>query len=97
MDQAGGEDVVIGIDLVASKPAATFILLQDPHQLQMAYIDHAFSITDDDLMLDRSYSTTSNRAPIKEIALAVSLLVFGVVGIIADSFMVSNRVDGDRA
>ncbi|CAN1143870.1 hypothetical protein LINPERHAP2_LOCUS13811 [Linum perenne] len=48
-------------------------------------------------MLDGSYSTSSNRAPIKEIALAVSLLVFGVVGIIADSFMVSNRVDGDRA
>ncbi|CAN1143869.1 hypothetical protein LINPERHAP2_LOCUS13811 [Linum perenne] len=63
----------------------------------MAHIDHAFSIIDDDLMLDGSYSTSSNRAPIKEIALAVSLLVFGVVGIIADSFMVSNRVDGDRA
>ncbi|CAN1184708.1 Transmembrane protein 230 [Linum perenne] len=63
----------------------------------MAYVDHAFSITDDDLMLDGSYSTNSNRAPIKEIALAVSLLVFGVFGIIAGCFMVSNRVGGDRA
>ncbi|CAN0864838.1 hypothetical protein LINGRAHAP2_LOCUS9053 [Linum grandiflorum] len=63
----------------------------------MAYVDHAFSITDDDdLMLDGSHST-SNRAPIKEIALAVSLLVFGVVGILAGFFMVSNRVGGDRA
>ncbi|CAN1190526.1 hypothetical protein LINPERPRIM_LOCUS40080 [Linum perenne] len=62
----------------------------------MAYVDHAFSITDDDdLMLGGSYS--SNRGPIKEIALAISLLVFGVVGIIAGFFMVSNRVGGDRA
>ncbi|CAN1190527.1 hypothetical protein LINPERPRIM_LOCUS40080 [Linum perenne] len=46
-------------------------------------------------MLGGSYS--SNRGPIKEIALAISLLVFGVVGIIAGFFMVSNRVGGDRA
>ncbi|GAB2267391.1 hypothetical protein Dimus_002376 [Dionaea muscipula] len=59
----------------------------------MAYVDHAFSITDDDLMID-SYSV-NNRPPIKEIALAVSLLVFGVIGIGLGLFMTANRVGGD--
>ena len=40
------------------------------------YVDHAFSISDEDIMMDAAY-TVSNKAPMKEIALAVSLLVFG--------------------
>lgn len=38
-----------------------------------------------------------NRPPIKEIALAVALLVFGTLGIILGILMVYNRVGGDRA
>ncbi|KAK4258249.1 hypothetical protein QN277_007720 [Acacia crassicarpa] len=45
----------------------------------MAYVDHAFSITDDDLM-ETSY-IIHNKPPIKEIALAISLLVFGTLGL----------------
>ncbi|KAL4035966.1 hypothetical protein IC575_004680 [Cucumis melo] len=62
----------------------------------MAYVDHAFSITDEDIMMDSPF-TVNNRPPIKEIALAVSLLVFGMIGIIVGAFMASNRVGGDRA
>ncbi|CAI0433273.1 unnamed protein product [Linum tenue] len=54
----------------------------------MAYVDHAFSITDDDLMMDGSYTNT-NRPSIKEIGIAVSLLVFGVIGIVVGFFMTS--------
>ena len=62
----------------------------------MAYVDHAFSITDEDIMMETSY-TVNNRPPIKEIALAVALLVFGTLGIILGIFMAYNRVGGDRA
>ncbi|OAY37793.1 transmembrane protein 230 [Manihot esculenta] len=62
----------------------------------MAYVDHAFSITDDDLMIETSY-VVNNRPPIKEIALAVSLLVFGVVGIVLGIFLASNKIGGDHA
>ncbi|XP_031095663.1 transmembrane protein 230-like [Ipomoea triloba] len=62
----------------------------------MAYVDHAFSISDDDIMMETSY-TVNNRPPIKEIALAVSLLVFGVLAIVLGSFMAVNQVGGDRA
>ncbi|KAF7152391.1 uncharacterized protein LOC131316078 [Rhododendron vialii] len=62
----------------------------------MAYVDHAFSISDEDIMMDSSY-TLNNRPPIKEIALAVSLLVFGTLGIIIGILMTVNRVGGDRA
>ncbi|KAB5514709.1 hypothetical protein OIU76_027142 [Salix suchowensis] len=62
----------------------------------MAYVDHAFSITDEDLMVETSY-TVNNKPPIKEIALAVALLVFGVVGIVLGTFMTYNKVGGDRA
>ncbi|KAL9377202.1 hypothetical protein Peur_031322 [Populus x canadensis] len=61
----------------------------------MAYVDHAFSITDEDLMVETSY-TVNNKPPIKEIALAVALLVFGVVGIVLGTIMTYNRVGGDR-
>ncbi|CAK9157521.1 unnamed protein product [Ilex paraguariensis] len=62
----------------------------------MAYVDHAFSISDEDVMMGTSY-TVNNRPPIKEIALAVSLLVFGTLAIILGIFMAFNRVGGDRA
>ena len=62
----------------------------------MAYVDHAFSITDEDLMVETSYAV-NNKPPIKEIALAISLLVFGVVGIVLGILMTYNSVGGDRA
>ncbi|KAK7827285.1 hypothetical protein CFP56_031231 [Quercus suber] len=61
----------------------------------MAYIDRAFFITDEDMMMETSY-TMNNKAPIKEIALAVSLLVFGTLEIIIGIFMVVSRIDDDR-
>jgi hypothetical protein len=61
----------------------------------MAYVDHAFSISDEDLMIGTSY-TVSNRPPVKEISLAVGLLVFGTLGIVLGFFMAYNRVGGDR-
>ncbi|KAI3801608.1 hypothetical protein L1987_29717 [Smallanthus sonchifolius] len=62
----------------------------------MAYVDHAFSISDEDIMMDSdSVYTSHNRPPVKEIALAVSLLVFGVIGIVSGIFMAVNRVGGD--
>ena len=61
----------------------------------MAYVDHAFSISDEDLMIGTSY-TVNNRPPVKEISLAVSLLLFGILGIVSGFFMAYNRVGGDR-
>ncbi|KAK4759832.1 hypothetical protein SAY87_022963 [Trapa incisa] len=61
----------------------------------MAYVDHAFSISDEDIMFETSYSV-NNRPPIKEVALAVSLLVVGVLGVLIGIFMAANRVGGDR-
>ncbi|KAM0943289.1 putative transmembrane protein [Dioscorea sansibarensis] len=62
----------------------------------MAYVDHSFSITDEDLMMDGPY-IVRNRPPIREIALAVSLLVFGSLGIVIGVFMACNQIGGDRA
>ncbi|CAH9095069.1 unnamed protein product [Cuscuta epithymum] len=62
----------------------------------MAYVDHAFSISDEDIMIDPPY-TLNNRPPVKEISLAVSLLVFGVLAIILGTFMAVNQIGGDRA
>ncbi|XP_071911314.1 uncharacterized protein [Coffea arabica] len=62
----------------------------------MAYVDHAFSISDEDIMMDTPY-TVNNRPPIKEIALAVALLVFGTLGIVLGVIMAVNKVGGDRA
>lgn len=63
----------------------------------MAYVDHAFSISDEDIMMDTDsiFTLHNNKPPIKEIALAVSLLVFGVAGIISGILMAVNRVGGD--
>ncbi|CAN6915329.1 unnamed protein product, partial [Brassica oleracea] len=63
--------------------------------VRMAYVDHAFSISDEDMMIETSY-TVNNRPPVKEIALAVALLVFGALGIVSGFFMAYNRVGGDR-
>lgn len=60
----------------------------------MAYVDHAFSISDEDIMMEPSY-VIHNKPPIKEIALAVSLLVFGSLGIVIGSLMAYNHVGGD--
>ncbi|KAG1326893.1 transmembrane protein [Cocos nucifera] len=62
----------------------------------MAYVDHAFSISDEDIMME-SPNVVQNRPPIKEIGLAVSLLVFGSLGIVIGTVMACNRVGGDRA
>ncbi|XP_023516626.1 transmembrane protein 230-like [Cucurbita pepo subsp. pepo] len=62
----------------------------------MAYVDHAFSIADEDIVMDSPFPV-NNQPPIKEIALSVSLLVFGMIGIVVGAFMASNRVGGDRA
>lgn len=62
----------------------------------MAYVDHAFSISDEDIMMESAY-TVNNKPPIKEISLAVSLLVFGSLGIILGVIMAVNKVGGDRA
>lgn len=47
-------------------------------------------------MMDTPY-TVNNRPPIKEIALAVALLVFGTLGIVLGVIMAVNKVGGDRA
>lgn len=62
----------------------------------MAYVDHAFSISDEDMMMDGPRAD-DNRGPIKEIALAVSLLVFGTIAICLGIFMAINKVGGDTA
>lgn len=61
------------------------------------YVDHAFSISDEDVMMMETSYTATNKPPIKEIALAVSLLVFGTLGIIIGSLMAYNHVGGDTA
>lgn len=63
----------------------------------MAYVDHAFSISDEDVMMVDSSHARQNRPPIKEIALAISLLVFGTLSIICGILMAYNRIGGDTA
>ncbi|KAL2502131.1 Eukaryotic protein of unknown function [Forsythia ovata] len=62
----------------------------------MAYVDHAFSISDEDIMMESPY-TVSNKPPIKEIALALSLFIFGALGIVLGIAMAINKVGGDTA
>lgn len=59
----------------------------------MAYVDRTFSITEDDF---EGTFIVHNRPPVKEIALAISLLAFGVIGIMVGFFMMFNKVGGDR-
>ncbi|CAM8936098.1 unnamed protein product [Rhodiola kirilowii] len=56
----------------------------------MAYVDHAFSISDEDMMLETSYMV-NNRPPVKEIS------SFGILGIILGIFMTVNHIGGDSA
>ncbi|CAN4106501.1 unnamed protein product [Withania somnifera] len=64
----------------------------------MAYVDHAFSITESDtMMMEEGSVVDNNRGPIKEIALAVALLVFGTLAILLGTFMAINKVGGDTA
>lgn len=59
----------------------------------MAYVDHTFSISEDDF---EDTSILYNRPPVKEIALAISLLTFGTLGILAGLIMMYHKIGGDR-
>ncbi|XP_074570513.1 uncharacterized protein LOC141827161 [Curcuma longa] len=60
----------------------------------MSYVDQAFSISDEDVMMEGAY-VVHQRPPVKEIALSVGLLVSGVLGIVSGVLMAANRVGGD--
>lgn len=62
----------------------------------MAYVDHSFSISYDDDLMETSY-VVNNRPPIKEISLAVALFIFGSLGIVLGIVMAVNKIGGDRA
>ncbi|KVI01441.1 hypothetical protein Ccrd_020289 [Cynara cardunculus var. scolymus] len=52
----------------------------------MAHVDHAFSISNEDTMTDSDSSYSQhNRPPVKEIGLAIALLIFGIVGVVSAS------------
>lgn len=57
----------------------------------MAYVDHTFSISE-----DSGTFMVHNRPPIKEIGLAIALLMIGATGIIAGLIMMVNKTGGDR-
>ncbi|KAH7279698.1 hypothetical protein KP509_37G032200 [Ceratopteris richardii] len=59
----------------------------------MAYVDRAFSITEDDF---EGTFIVHNRPPVKEIGLAIALLAFGVIGIFTGLYMMFNKIGGDR-
>ncbi|KAG8069959.1 hypothetical protein GUJ93_ZPchr0006g42028 [Zizania palustris] len=62
----------------------------------MAYVDHAFSISDEDDLVGGAVGGPRG-APVKEIAFAAALLAFGALGAIGGILMAANRVGGDRA
>ncbi|XWS71010.1 hypothetical protein CRYUN_Cryun03dG0100300 [Craigia yunnanensis] len=62
----------------------------------MAYVDHAFSISDEDIMMETPY-IVSNWHPFKKIGLTIALIVFGMLRIIVGIFMAYNRVGNDQA
>jgi len=62
----------------------------------MAYVDHAFSISDEDDLVGGAIGGRRG-APVKEIAFAAALLAFGALGAIGGLLMAVNRVGGDRA
>jgi hypothetical protein len=63
--------------------------------LGIAYVDHAFSICDeDDLVV--SVIRSSRGAHVKEIPFAIVLLAFGALDAIGRLLMAVNRVGGDR-
>ncbi|URE43508.1 hypothetical protein MUK42_02313 [Musa troglodytarum] len=61
----------------------------------MAYVDRAFSISDEGMTMDGAY-VVHHRPPVKEIALAVGLLVLGALGVVLGIIMAANEVGGDR-
>ncbi|CAN6469413.1 unnamed protein product [Victoria cruziana] len=61
----------------------------------MAYVDHAFSLSDEDAL--QPSGVVQNRSPVKEVSLAISLLVFGILSIVFGVYMASNKIGGDRA
>ena len=63
----------------------------------MAYVDHAFSITDEDDLVGGAAGGRPRGAPVKEIAFAAALLAFGALGVVAGLFMAANQVGGDTA
>jgi hypothetical protein len=58
----------------------------------MAYVDHAFSISDDPT---ETY-IVNNKPPIKEIAFAIALLSLGTLGFMCGIGMAVSKVGGDR-
>lgn len=62
----------------------------------MAYVDHAFSISDDDDLVGGAAGGPRG-APVKEIAFAAALLAFGALGAVAGLFMAAHLVGGDRS
>lgn len=58
----------------------------------MAYVDHAFSISDD----PTGTYIVNNKPPIKEIAFAIALLSLGTLGFICGIGMAVSKVGGDR-
>jgi hypothetical protein len=62
----------------------------------MAYVDHTFSISDEDDLIGGAVGGPRG-APVKEIAFAAALLAFGALGAVGGLFMAANQVGGDRA
>jgi hypothetical protein len=58
----------------------------------MAYVDHAFSISDD----PTGTYIVNNKPPIKEIAFAIALLSLGTLGFMCGIGMAVSKVGGDR-
>ena len=58
----------------------------------MAYVDHTFSIRDD---VSGGTFIVHNGPPVKEIALAVTLLTLGTLGIVFGVVMSVYKVGGD--
>ncbi|EFJ16606.1 hypothetical protein SELMODRAFT_116365 [Selaginella moellendorffii] len=59
----------------------------------MAYVDHTFSIGDD----EPAGTPIDGRSPVKEIALAAACLGLGSVSMVAGLVMMYHRVGGDKA
>ncbi|KAL2493922.1 putative membrane protein [Forsythia ovata] len=89
--------ITVGSDIILSKVqkfekqrCINFHIFKEKH---MAYVDHAFSISDEDIMIESSY-TVSNKPPIKE---TMSRFIFGALGIILGIAMAINKVGVDTA
>ncbi|KAF7097372.1 hypothetical protein CFC21_099196 [Triticum aestivum] len=65
----------------------------------MAYVDHAFSITneDEDDLVGDAVGGRPRGAPVKEIAFAAVLLAFGALGVVAGLVMAAHCVCGDHS